>query len=174
MRQALPRVPKDRIAVLIGASGSTAKSLRYSAGCKELNIDSVSGDVEVVWGEVGSYDPIKAMKLPNVIKAIGRGMAPKAALRLFEDQNFFEMVDLRDYVGKRSNQQRRIRSRIIGSQGKIRKLTPRECLRLMGFPDNFKQVVSDTQLYRQTGNSIVVNIIVALLKEMDITKFSKN
>ena len=56
-------------------------------------------------------------------------------------------------------------------KGKIRKLTPRECLRLMGFPDTFKQVVSDTQLYRQTGNSIVVNIVVALLKEMDISKF---
>ena len=56
-------------------------------------------------------------------------------------------------------------------KGKIRKLTPRECLRLMGFPDTFKQVVSDTQLYRQTGNSIVVNIIIALLKEMDISKF---
>ena len=63
---------------------------------------------------------------------------------------------------------------ITVKKGKIRKLTPRECLRLMGFTDNFKQVVSDTQLYRQTGNSIVVNIIVALLKEMDITKFSKN
>ena len=122
MRQALPRVPKDRIAVLIGSSGSTAKSLRNSAGCKELNIDSVTGEVEVIWGDAGSYDPIKAMKLPNVIKAIGRGMAPKAALRLFDEQHFFEMVDLRDYVGKRSNQQRRIRSRIIGSQGKIRKL----------------------------------------------------
>ena len=122
MRQALPRVPKDRIAVLIGAKGVTAKSLRNSAGCKELNIDSVTGEVEVVWGEAGSYDPVKAMKLPNVIKAIGRGMAPKAALRLFDDQHFFEMVDLRDFVGKRSNQQRRIRSRIIGSQGKIRKL----------------------------------------------------
>ena len=57
-------------------------------------------------------------------------------------------------------------------KGKIRKLTPRECLRLMGFPNKFKQVVSDTQLYRQTGNSIVVNIIIALFKEMDITKFS--
>ena len=122
MRQALPRVPKDRIAVLIGAGGSTAKSLRNSAGCKELNIDSVTGEVEVYWGEVGSYDPIKAMKLPNVIKAIGRGMAPKAALRLFDDQHFFEMVDLRDHVGKRSNQQRRIRARIIGSEGKIRKM----------------------------------------------------
>ena len=59
-------------------------------------------------------------------------------------------------------------------KGKIRKLTPRECLRLMGFPDTFKQVVSDTQLYRQTGNSIVVNIIIALLKEMDISKFGKS
>jgi len=56
-------------------------------------------------------------------------------------------------------------------KGKIRKLTPRECLRLMGFPDTFKQVVSDTQLYRQTGNSIVVDVIVALLKSMDITKY---
>ena len=56
-------------------------------------------------------------------------------------------------------------------KGKIRKLTPRECLRLMGFPDTFKQVVSDTQLYRQTGNSIVVNVVIALFKSMDITKY---
>ena len=122
MRQGLPRVPKDRIAVLIGSKGVTAKSIRNASGCKELNIDSETGDVEVKWGEAGSYDPIKAMKLPDVIKAIARGMAPKAAIRLFDDQHFFEMVDLRDFVGKRSNQQRRIRSRIIGSQGKVRKL----------------------------------------------------
>ena len=62
------------------------------------------------------------MKLPDVVKAIGRGMAPDAAVRLLEDNHFFELVDLRDYVGKRSNQQRRIRARIIGRQGKIRKL----------------------------------------------------
>ncbi len=60
----------------------------------------------------------------------------------------------------------------ITRKGKIRKLTPRECLRLMGFPDNFKISVSDTQMYRQAGNSIVVNVIIALLKEMDITKHS--
>ena len=55
--------------------------------------------------------------------------------------------------------------------GKIRKLTPKECLRLMGFRDDFKQVVSDTQMYRQAGNSIVVDVLIALLKQMDITKF---
>jgi DNA (cytosine-5)-methyltransferase 1 len=56
-------------------------------------------------------------------------------------------------------------------RGRIRKLTPRECLRLMGFRDSFKIVVSNTQMYRQTGNSIVVDVLVALFKQMDITKY---
>ena len=55
---------------------------------------------------------------------------------------------------------------------KIRKLTPRECLRLMGFSDSFKIVVSDTQQYRQAGNSIVVDvlkkIILANARQMNV------
>ena len=122
MRQSLPRVPKDRIAVVIGAKGATSRAIRKAAGCKEFNIDSDSGDIDVIWGDAGSYDPVKAMKLPDVVKAIGRGMAPDAAIRLLDDDHFFELVDLRDFVGKRSNQQRRVRARIIGREGKIRKL----------------------------------------------------
>lgn len=57
--------------------------------------------------------------------------------------------------------------------GRIRKLTPKECLRLMGFRDDFVQVVSDTQMYRQAGNSIVVDVLIAILKQMDITKFAE-
>lgn len=49
---------------------------------------------------------------------------------------------------------------------RIRRLTPKECLRLMGFPDSFKIVVSNTQIYRQSGNSIVVNIFEHLLKNI--------
>lgn len=55
--------------------------------------------------------------------------------------------------------------------GRFRKLTPRECLRLMGFDDSFKIVVSDTETYKQSGNSIVVDVLMALLKQMDITKY---
>lgn len=55
--------------------------------------------------------------------------------------------------------------------GRFRKLTPRECLRLMGFDDSFKIVVSDTAAYKQAGNSIIVNVLMALLKEIDITKY---
>ncbi len=43
-----------------------------------------------------------------------------------------------------------------------RRLTPRECARLMGFPDDFKIVVSDTQAYKQFGNSVVVPVIRAV------------
>lgn len=51
----------------------------------------------------------------------------------------------------------------ITNGNRIRKLTPRECLRLMGFPDNFKIVVSDTQAYKQAGNSIVVDVLIHIL-----------
>lgn len=49
---------------------------------------------------------------------------------------------------------------------KVRRLTPRECLRLMGFSDNFRIVVSDTQVYKQAGNSIVVNVLINILKSI--------
>lgn len=60
---------------------------------------------------------------------------------------------------------------ITYNRGKIRKLTPRECHRLMGFRDSYKIVVSDTAAYQQAGNSIVVDVLIALLKELDITRF---
>ena len=56
----------------------------------------------------------------------------------------------------------------------LRKLTPRECLRLMGFKDDFKIVVSDTSMYMEAGNSIVLDVLIALLKQMDITKYGVN
>ena len=59
----------------------------------------------------------------------------------------------------------------VTHKGRIRKLTPRECLRLMGFKDSFKIVVSDTSMYQQAGNSIVVDCLIALLKQLDITKY---
>ena len=62
---------------------------------------------------------------------------------------------------------------VTHNKGRIRKLTPKECMRLMGFGDGFKQVVSDTQMYRQAGNSIVVDVLIAILKEMDISQFGR-
>lgn len=47
-----------------------------------------------------------------------------------------------------------------------RRLTPRECARLMGFPDDFKIPVSDTRAYKQFGNSVVVPVVEAIAREI--------
>ena len=58
----------------------------------------------------------------------------------------------------------------ILDRSKVRKLTPRECWRLMGFEDadfdKAQAVCSDTQLYKQAGNSIVVNVCETVLKQL--------
>ena len=56
-----------------------------------------------------------------------------------------------------------------GERGVTRMLTPRECLRLMGYPDTFKIVVNDTQMYRQCGNSIAVNVMEQVVKSIITT-----
>ena len=54
----------------------------------------------------------------------------------------------------------------VTTDGRLRKLTPRECLRLMGFSDEFKIVVSDTSMYQQAGNSIVVDVLIHIMEEI--------
>jgi DNA (cytosine-5)-methyltransferase 1 len=51
---------------------------------------------------------------------------------------------------------------------KIRRLTPRECFRLMDFPDTFTWPVSDSQAYKQAGNSIVVNVLYKIIKNLPL------
>ena len=53
-----------------------------------------------------------------------------------------------------------------GQRGVIRQYTPRECLRLMGFSDSFVMLHSDNVMWRQSGNSIVVNVLIAIVKEL--------
>lgn len=52
---------------------------------------------------------------------------------------------------------------VVVEQYKIRRLTPRECFRLMDFPDTFTWPVSDSQAYKQAGNSIVVGVLTKIL-----------
>ena len=61
-------------------------------------------------------------------------------------------------------------SEILVARGKRknpRRLTPRECARLMGFDDSYRIVVSDTQAYKQFGNSVVVPVIKAVAQLME-------
>lgn len=71
------------------------------------------------------------------------------------EQEKWAIKDKRVYVGE-----------FRGEVGVVRKLTPRECLRLMGYGDEFKIVVPDQQIYRQAGNSIVVNVLESIIENI--------
>ena len=116
----LARIPKDRIAVLIGKGGRTRKMLEKSSGAT-LEIDSATGDVSAIWDQE-ELDPIVKMKMPDVIRAIGRGLAPNRAVKLLDDDVFLRIYDIREWVGRQPNQTRRMRSRLIGRNGRIRSL----------------------------------------------------
>jgi DNA (cytosine-5)-methyltransferase 1 len=59
---------------------------------------------------------------------------------------------------------------LIAQRGKNpRRLTPRECARLMGYPDDYRLVVSDTQAYRQFGNSVVVPVVERIAEAVMVT-----
>ena len=115
----LSRVPKDRIAVLIGKSGKTREMIEEACD-GSLSIDSQTGDVSISW--TGDPDPIRRMKVPDVISAIGRGFSPERAVQLLDDDVFLRMYDIREWVGRQPNQTRRMRSRLIGTNGRIRTL----------------------------------------------------
>ena len=54
----------------------------------------------------------------------------------------------------------------VTTNGRVRALTMREVHRLMGFPDSYKIVVSKAQAYKQAGNSIVVDVLMHIMKQI--------
>ncbi len=81
----------------------------------------------------------------------------------------FGMVTGQDTTRTLSARYHKDGSEILLSQGdnsNPRRLTPRECARLMGYPDSFKITVSDTQAYRQFGNSVVVPVVERVAKSV--------
>jgi len=113
------KIPMDRIGVLIGQKGENKKFLEEKTGLK-INIDSKAG--EVVIDDHETDDPLMAIKTENIIKAIGRGFSPEKAMVLINDDTDFFVFDLYDYVGKKESHVRRLKSRVIGKEGKTKRV----------------------------------------------------
>lgn len=112
------RIPHDRVGAIIGNKGKTKKMLQKVSGIK-LDV-STEGEV-VIHDEETAVDPLMALSITNVIKAIGRGFSPEHATKLFDDDEYLEIIDLKEIIGGRGNQLPRIKGRIIGKNGRTRK-----------------------------------------------------
>ena len=112
------KIPRERVAVLIGTQGKTKEDIEKITQTK-LNVDSESGSVSISPTE-DSEDPLAVWKARYMIKAIGRGFNPEIALKLKDDDVMLEIINLPDYVGKSKKAVLRQKGRIIGKDGKTR------------------------------------------------------
>ena len=113
------KIPLERVGVLVGKNGEVKKRIEEGIGAP-VDVDSKTGDVSV--DDSDSKDPLLTLKGMDIVKAIGRGFSPEKALKLLDDEVYFTLIDIRDYVGKNQKHIRRVRARVIGAKGKTRRL----------------------------------------------------
>ena len=115
------RIPKERVGVVIGPDGTTKKNIEEKLSV-ELEIDSDAGDVHISVTE-NATDPSTLLRAKDVVTALGRGFSPEHAFRLVRDEDvLMELIDLRGVFGKSEDDLKRVKGRIIGMNGKTRRI----------------------------------------------------
>ena len=115
------KIPGDRIGALVGPDG-TVKSVIERKLSVSLEVDSETGTVEIIIPTT-SEDPTVLFRAKEVVTAIGRGFAPNHAFRLLDDDEIiFEIIDLRERVGRSPSDIKRLKGRVIGKEGKTRRI----------------------------------------------------
>jgi ribosomal RNA assembly protein len=111
------KIPQDRIGALIGEGGETLRRIEQAAEVL-LDVDSEDGSVAIE----RTGDPVRGMQAPEIVRAIGRGFDPDAALSLLDDDmRMFETVDI-ERAARNDNDLRRKKGRLIGENGRTREL----------------------------------------------------
>jgi len=109
------KIPHDRVAVLIGKDGEIKQQIEEETKTK-LDINSTEGDVQI-----SGEDPITLFTCAEIVKAIGRGFNPEIALSLKKLDYVLEIISIVEFA-KTKNDLIRLRGRVIGKEGKARKI----------------------------------------------------
>ncbi|MBD3196909.1 MAG: RNA-processing protein [Candidatus Lokiarchaeota archaeon] len=123
------KLNKSRVGVVIGTDGETKKQIEDKLGV-EIIIESKTGDVEIKPDyESEQYDPLNVLNAKKIIKAINRGFNPVKAMKLADPEYELEIFNLISILGKSNKKLKRIKGRLIGRNGEIRKAIERfaEC-----------------------------------------------
>lgn len=107
------KIPRDRVAVLIGQKGETKKHIESVTKTK-INVDSKEGDVSIK-----GKDALSMYAAKEIVRAIGRGFNPEIAQLLLKQDYSFELINLTDYA-RSKNDEKRLKGRVIGEKGKSR------------------------------------------------------
>ena len=114
------QIPVERVGALIGKGGSVKREIEETYGV-ELEVESSTGRVCVKLLE--SSNPANLLTVKNIIQAIGHGISPERALKIFgEEDATLHVIDLKYILGDSRNNLVRVKGRLIGEKGKARKL----------------------------------------------------
>ncbi|TMI30502.1 RNA-processing protein [Candidatus Bathyarchaeota archaeon] len=113
-------IPKDRIGVLVGPKGSVKATIERKLAVA-IEVDSESGAVDVGL-RAEAPDPSNTLRARDMVQAIGRGFSPERAFSLFNEDNTLGIIDLHEFFGKNESEIRRVDGRIIGREGKTRRI----------------------------------------------------
>ena len=115
------RIPKDRVGVLVGPDGKVKQRIEEKL-LVEIQIESESGGVTIFLSEKAA-DPSSLFRARDIITAVGRGFSPEYAFRLIRnEEDIFDIIDLRTIFGRSESDIRRVKGRVIGANGKTRRL----------------------------------------------------
>lgn len=106
-------------------------------------------------------------------KLVDYVMSPGTKNFMHPNDTKIDLPIARAILSTQGNTHRASVNNYVTTDGRIRALEPRESLRLMGFPDDFKISVSRAQSYKQSGNSIVVDVLMAILEQIMIAMEEK-
>ena len=108
------KIPKKRVAVLIGKKGETKRLLARKTKTKI----SVSKEGDVI---ISSENNVNSFNTVPIVTAVGRGFNPEIALLLLDENFIFELISIKDF-SRNEKDMERIRSRVIGTNGKAREM----------------------------------------------------
>ena len=150
------RIPKSRIAVVIGPDGAIKRQLEKTTKIA-ITIDSSDGLV-VMESMEDCEDPLAVWKTRDIVQAIGRGFSPQRAFALLDDDVYLRIINLEEF-GNTPNQIRRLKGRVIGQGGKTRRNIEELTDTYVAIMGNTISVIGEVE-----NQQIAVNAIVRLLR----------
>jgi len=115
------KIPQERIGALIGPEGQVKAVIEKKLSV-ELQVESETGGVTITLLPTAS-DPTVLFRAKEIVNAIGRGFSPERAFRLLDDDEaLLEIMDLRETLGRSQSDIKRLSGRVIGKNGKTRRL----------------------------------------------------
>jgi ribosomal RNA assembly protein len=115
------RVPEERVGVIVGRNGRVRRRVEKLTNTK-IEV-SEEGVVTITSPNLeDSDDPVLVWKARDMIRAMARGFSPKRALTLIDEDARLIIISLREFVGNSTAQLKRVSGRIIGENGRSRRV----------------------------------------------------